>query len=124
MSHIFDALQRSEAERFGADLSSTPAATELLERAERQAISKWDAAPAVEPFEPLAPLGQDDPARIEAGLPMRRTLLLRRDPGFRLMRSGEKSFINAKLSISPSLRKTGSHRLSRVTLRRPRLSGS
>jgi len=70
MSHIFDALQRSEAERFGADLSSTSVATELLERAERQAISKWDAAPAVEPPDALVPLEHDDPFRIEAGLPI------------------------------------------------------
>jgi capsular exopolysaccharide synthesis family protein len=45
MSHIFDALQRSEAERSGFDLSSTSVATELLEHAERQAVAKFDAAP-------------------------------------------------------------------------------
>ncbi len=42
MSNIFDALQRSEVERSGAKLSALPAATELLERAERQATSKWE----------------------------------------------------------------------------------
>jgi len=41
MSHIFDALQRSEAERSGADRAMTAAATELLERAERQAVRQW-----------------------------------------------------------------------------------
>src|SRR6185437_9764802 len=45
MSHIFDALQRSEAERSGFDLSSTSVATELLEHAERQAVAKFVAAP-------------------------------------------------------------------------------
>lgn len=41
MSHIFDALQRSEAERGGSAPSAAPAATELLERAERQAVQQW-----------------------------------------------------------------------------------
>ncbi|MGB9147860.1 MAG: CpsD/CapB family tyrosine-protein kinase [Acidobacteriaceae bacterium] len=41
MSHIFDALQRSEAERSGNDRAMTAAATELLERAERQAARQW-----------------------------------------------------------------------------------
>lgn len=41
MSHIFDALQRSEAERSGKDRATTAAATELLERAERQAVRQW-----------------------------------------------------------------------------------
>ena len=36
MSHIFDALQRSEAERSGVDLSALSAATEVLRRAELQ----------------------------------------------------------------------------------------
>jgi capsular exopolysaccharide synthesis family protein len=44
MSHIFDALQRSEAERSGIDLSALSGATALLERAERRAASKWDTA--------------------------------------------------------------------------------
>ncbi len=36
MSHIFDALQQSEAERAGSHSDTTIASTELLERAERQ----------------------------------------------------------------------------------------
>jgi capsular exopolysaccharide synthesis family protein len=44
MSHIFDALQKSEAERSGSDLSAMPGATALLERAEHRAVSKWEAA--------------------------------------------------------------------------------
>jgi capsular exopolysaccharide synthesis family protein len=41
MSLIFDALQRSEGERKGADASSVSTATELLELVEQQAISDW-----------------------------------------------------------------------------------
>ena len=37
MSHIFDALQRSEAERTGIDIRAFSAATELLQIAEREA---------------------------------------------------------------------------------------
>ena len=44
MSHIFDALQGSEAERSGADLSAPSQTTELLRRAERQAASQWETA--------------------------------------------------------------------------------
>lgn len=45
MSHIFDALQRSEAERAGTNVAAAPLATELLERAERQATARWDGEP-------------------------------------------------------------------------------
>jgi capsular exopolysaccharide synthesis family protein len=69
MSHIFDALQRSEAERSGADVSSTSVATELLERAERQVISKWDDAPTVKPSDAFAPLEHEAPFRTDTGLP-------------------------------------------------------
>lgn len=42
MSRIFDALQRSEAERAGADRPPAPVeAAEVLERAERYAAEKW-----------------------------------------------------------------------------------
>src|SRR5208282_6129282 len=43
MSHIFDALQRSEAESSGAELPGLLEATELLKRAERRANSQWEA---------------------------------------------------------------------------------
>lgn len=43
MSHIFDALQRSETERAGAETLMPAVATELLERTERDAVAKWDA---------------------------------------------------------------------------------
>jgi capsular exopolysaccharide synthesis family protein len=42
MSHIFDALERSEAERSGVDLSGLTGATELLQRAEKLAALKWE----------------------------------------------------------------------------------
>lgn len=65
MSHIFDALQRSEAERSGSDLLSTSVATELLERAEQQAVSKYDAAPEAKPARAVTPLEHD--ARFRGG---------------------------------------------------------
>src|SRR5215469_1734449 len=43
MSQIFDALQRSEAKRTHSDAPLSLAATELLERAERAAVSQWKA---------------------------------------------------------------------------------
>jgi len=57
MSHIFDALQRSEARRTKSDVPLSLAATELLEAVERQAASQWDseavaerpAGPRIEP---------------------------------------------------------------------------
>src|ERR1700733_14481151 len=48
MSHIFDALQRLEAERSGTAGSPLPAITELLERAERSAASRSAAAQELE----------------------------------------------------------------------------
>jgi capsular exopolysaccharide synthesis family protein len=57
MSHIFDALQRSEAERSGAGRSSISVVTELLELAERDAVAKWDGEAAAEP--------RDRPASLE-----------------------------------------------------------
>lgn len=49
MSQIFDALQRSEAERSGNNLSGLLGATELLRLAESQAASNWKTAPLLEP---------------------------------------------------------------------------
>lgn len=43
MSNIFDALKRSENERGGSDSSRPAKATELLQRAERRAVSNWEA---------------------------------------------------------------------------------
>src|SRR5712664_2133181 len=44
MSHIFDALQRSEAERTGIDIRVLSAATELLQVAEREATVRDETA--------------------------------------------------------------------------------
>jgi capsular exopolysaccharide synthesis family protein len=44
MSHIFDALQRSEGERAGIESLAPSEATELLRNAERRAASKWETA--------------------------------------------------------------------------------
>ena len=43
MSNIFDALKRSENEQRGSDSSRPAKATELLQRAERRAVSNWGA---------------------------------------------------------------------------------
>jgi capsular exopolysaccharide synthesis family protein len=48
MSLIFDALQRSEGERSGADLSVLSAATELLQRVECETLSEWKTASRLE----------------------------------------------------------------------------
>ncbi len=44
MSHIFDALQRSEEERRGVESADPSEALELLRRAERRAASRWENA--------------------------------------------------------------------------------
>jgi capsular exopolysaccharide synthesis family protein len=49
MSLIFDALQRSEADRSGVDSSALSGVTELLQRAESHAVSELKAAIEVEP---------------------------------------------------------------------------
>ena len=48
MSRIFDALQRSEKERSGADSAALPDGPELLKQAERYAASTWGDTAAVE----------------------------------------------------------------------------
>jgi capsular exopolysaccharide synthesis family protein len=62
MSQIFDALQRSETERSGADLSGLSGVTELLRRAEHDAASKWANV------DPLAQPDATDSAKWEASL--------------------------------------------------------
>ena len=54
MSLIFDALQRSEAERSGVDLSALAAATEVLELAELHAVSQRKTAIQGEQPQPAA----------------------------------------------------------------------
>jgi capsular exopolysaccharide synthesis family protein len=69
MSHIFDALQRSEAERSGSDRSRTSVATELLERAERQAVSRFDTVPDAS-VDVVTPLEHEAPFLRGADLPI------------------------------------------------------
>jgi capsular exopolysaccharide synthesis family protein len=59
MSHIFDALQRSEAERSGKPMPPLAAVTELLERAERGAASMRETAPELEQLGPVDALDFD-----------------------------------------------------------------
>jgi capsular exopolysaccharide synthesis family protein len=55
MSRIFDALQRSEAERSGRKLTSASDATELLRHAEHRAVSEWEAGAPAERESAAAP---------------------------------------------------------------------
>jgi capsular exopolysaccharide synthesis family protein len=55
MSRIFDALQRSEAERSGSNSTTEPDATELLRHAERRAVSEWESVAPLAPTTPQAP---------------------------------------------------------------------
>jgi capsular exopolysaccharide synthesis family protein len=66
MSHIFDALQRSEAERSGKPVSPFAAVTELLERAERGAAFLRDAPEPEQrgPFHPSEREGDDLPGKL------------------------------------------------------------
>lgn len=69
MSHIFDALQRSESEN-RADTQAPETATELLERAERQAFLQWQSeSAATELADPAltepGPLPLSDTVQIE-----------------------------------------------------------
>jgi protein-tyrosine kinase len=57
MSYIFDALQRSEAERSETDLPLLPEASEVLHHAERRVPSKWESA--VLPEQSDAKKGED-----------------------------------------------------------------
>lgn len=56
MSRIFDALLRSEAERSGVDVSTLSGATEVLEQAERHAVTE-NGAPAGNGSAPVAEFG-------------------------------------------------------------------
>src|ERR1700722_3057776 len=74
MSQIFDALQRSEAERSGIDLSALSEATELLRRAERQEASKWEAAVLSEQPNATERLKHDTSFGRQGEAPVTRTL--------------------------------------------------
>jgi capsular exopolysaccharide synthesis family protein len=53
MSHIFDALQRSEDERPGGDSPALFEATELLRKAERRATSRWETSVRARKADPV-----------------------------------------------------------------------
>jgi len=44
MGRFFDALQRSQAERSGVDISALPGATDLIDSADQEAALEWEAA--------------------------------------------------------------------------------
>jgi capsular exopolysaccharide synthesis family protein len=75
MSHIFDALQRSEGDPHSADGPASSAATEMLRRAERRASSRWEGAALLEQEAPNSAARQDSSASfseasIASSLPM------------------------------------------------------
>jgi capsular exopolysaccharide synthesis family protein len=73
MSHIFDALRRSEAERSGVDFSELSEAAEMLQRAERSAASRWKAAVLSEHPDMTKSADRDASFGFSGGLPVRTT---------------------------------------------------
>jgi capsular exopolysaccharide synthesis family protein len=73
MSHIFDALQRSEAEDSGADLSALAEPTELLKRAELRVAAKREPGTVIELPESVPALerGAAKKPEIKAEMPVR-----------------------------------------------------
>ena len=69
MSRIFDALQRSESERTGVDLSALSAATEVLQLAELHAVSERNAATQFERPSEIQSLEHDMPVPLQAERP-------------------------------------------------------
>src|SRR5271155_1481528 len=70
MSLIFDALQRSESERFGADQSALSAATDLLQLVERKVVSEWENAVQPEPPHATEDTVRDTSVALEAVPPV------------------------------------------------------
>lgn len=66
MSLIFDALQRSEAEQSGVDLSALAAATEVLQRAELRAVAERETALKFEQPDAKQGAKQDKPLSLQA----------------------------------------------------------
>ncbi len=59
MSHLFDAIQRSEAERTGVQSAEAPAATEFLAKVEKRAAEEWETgekARSAKPRREIAPV--------------------------------------------------------------------
>lgn len=68
MSHIFDALQRSEADSAGAESPGLLEANELLRRAERRANLQWESETTVDRLERSALTGHEALERLAAGM--------------------------------------------------------
>jgi protein-tyrosine kinase len=66
MSRIFDALQKSEGERSGVDLSTLTAATELLQLVERQSVSEWETTAQAGGLDGTGNVKRDRPSSIQA----------------------------------------------------------
>ena len=69
MSLIFDALQRSEAERSGVDLSALTAATQVLELAELHAVSDQKVATRAEKPDSARSTGRDTSSAVRTAAP-------------------------------------------------------
>jgi capsular exopolysaccharide synthesis family protein len=69
MSLIFDALQRSEADRSGIDLSALQAATDVLELAERHAVSERKATSQLDQPPATQNGGYETSTPVKGGLP-------------------------------------------------------
>jgi capsular exopolysaccharide synthesis family protein len=69
MSHIFDALQRSERESSGEGVSQLSEATELLQHAERRAAWRWEAASLEDNLDHITSARQGASHRLEAAQP-------------------------------------------------------
>jgi protein-tyrosine kinase len=70
MSHIFDALQRSEAERSGIGSTALSEVTEMLKHAERRATSKWEASLLSEQPDATKIASRDLPLGLAGALPV------------------------------------------------------
>jgi capsular exopolysaccharide synthesis family protein len=69
MSHIFDALQRSERESSGDGVSAPSETTEILQRAERRAAWRWETTSLQNQSDPAVNAEQDMSPGLEAVQP-------------------------------------------------------
>ena len=104
MSQIFDALQRSEAERAGSPLEAPLETNDMLRRAERQIASKWESQTVLGGSESVAveEIKSDRPQNIFDGLvsgitPSGKTNSSKHDDRLRIL--GQ--FQSLQLSLSP-----------------------
>lgn len=106
MSQIFDALQRSEAESSGVDISALSEATELLEQAERRAASHWKAAGVLEQNEaPKTAEGGSFASRLDSSTATASSARHQDEP-LRISETGEvfAQFQNVQVAVSPRSR--------------------